>query len=124
MEPLTETGGQDITTGNQCWTLFLNTTNFKGPATFFMPTFWTEPVLEDPSLEGLFLDSRPANPNVPFGWEHALSPALISEDDEGTPYAKIEQHADAGLGRRLLRGLERRYRLLPGRPVGRHERLV
>ena len=56
-----------------------------------MPTFWTEPVLEDPSLEGLFLDTRPANPNVPFGWEHALSPALISEDDEGTPYAKIEQ---------------------------------
>ena len=91
MDPLTETGGQDIATGNQCWTLFLNATNFKGPATFFMPTFWTEPVLEDPSLEGLFLDTRPANPNVPFGWEHALSPALISEDDEGTPYAKIER---------------------------------
>ena len=91
MDPLTETSGQDIATGNQCWTLFLNSTNFKGPATFFMPTFWTEPVLEDPSLEGLFLDTRPANPNVPFGWEHALSPALISEDDEGTPYAKIEQ---------------------------------
>jgi hypothetical protein len=90
MEPLTETNGQAISTGNQCWTLFLNSTNFKGPATFFMPTFWTEPVLEDPSLEGLYLDTRPANPNVPFGWEHALSPALISEDNEGTPYAKIE----------------------------------
>jgi len=90
MGPLTETAGQDIATGNQCWTLFLNTTNFKGPATFFMPTFWTEPVLEDPSLEGLFLDTRPANPNVGFGWEHALSPALIAEDDQGTPYARIE----------------------------------
>jgi hypothetical protein len=91
MEPLTETAGQDIATGNQCWTLFLNATNFKGPATFFLPTFWTEPVLEDPSLEGLFLDTRPSNPNVGFGWEHALSPALVAEDDEGTPYAKIER---------------------------------
>lgn len=91
MEVLEQTNGQDVQTGNQCWTLFLNATNFKGPATFFMPTFWTDPVLEDPSLEGLFLDTRPADPNVGFGWEHALSPALISEDDQGTPYAKIER---------------------------------
>ena len=90
MDVMEETQGQAVQTGNQCWTLFLNSTNFKGPATFFMPTFWTEPVLEDPSLEGLFLDTRPANPNVGFGWEHALSPALISEDQGGTPYAKIE----------------------------------
>ncbi len=90
-ESMQQTNGQDIETGNQYWTLFLNTTNFKGPATFFMPTFWTEPVLQDPSLEGLFLDSRPSNPNVNFGLEHALSPALISEDDNGNPYAKIEQ---------------------------------
>ena len=91
MEVLEQTNGQDVQTGNQCWTLFLNATNFKGPATFFMPTFWTKPVLEDPSLAGLFLDTRPSDPNVGFGWEHALSPALISEDDGGNPYAKIER---------------------------------
>ena len=90
-EPLTETNGQDLETGNQCWTLFLNSTNFKGPATFFLPTFWTEPVLNDPSLEGLFLDSRPSDPNVGFGMEHAESPGLISEDAEGDYYAKIER---------------------------------
>ena len=90
-EPMQQTQGQDITTGNQCWTLFLNSTNFKGPATFFLPTFWTEPVLDDPSLEGLFLDSRPSNPDIGFGIEHAGSPALISEDDDGNPYAKIER---------------------------------
>jgi len=90
-EPMAQTGGQDIQTGNQCWTLFLNTTNFKGPATFFLPTFWTEPVLSNPSLEGLFLDSRPSNPNIGFGIEHAQSPALIAEDGEGNAYAKIER---------------------------------
>ena len=90
-EPMQQTNGQDIETGNQCWTLFLNSTNFKGPATFFLPTFWTEPVLNDPSLEGLFLDSRPSDPNVGFGIEHAQSPALISEDGDGNPYAKIER---------------------------------
>ncbi len=90
-EPMAQTNGQDIETGNQCWTLFLNATNFKGPATFFLPTFWTEPVLDDPSLEGLFLDTRPSDPNVNFGIEHAQSPALISEDGNGTPYAKLER---------------------------------
>lgn len=89
MDVLEETAGQDVQTGNQCWTLFLNSTNFKGPATFFMPTFWTEPVLENPEIEGLFHDSRPSNPNIGPGLEHAGSPALIAEDDQGNLYAKI-----------------------------------
>ncbi len=90
-EPMQETNGVEIETGNQCWTLFLNSTNFKGPATFFLPTFWTEPVLNDPSLEGLFLDTRPSNPNIGFGIEHAKSPALIGIDGNGDTYAKIER---------------------------------
>lgn len=88
-EPIANTNGTDVETGNQCWTLFLNATNFKGPATFFLPTFWTEPVLQNPSLAGLFLDSRPSNPNVGFGIEHAGSPALIGRDGSGNPYAKL-----------------------------------
>jgi hypothetical protein len=96
-EAMQQTNGQEVATGNQCWTLFLNSTNFKGPATFFLPTFWTEPVLDDPSLEGLFLDSRPSNPNIGFGIEHAQSPALIAEDEDGNHYAKIERlHFPAG----------------------------
>ena len=90
-EPMMQTNGQDLQTGNQCWTLFLNSTNFKGPATFFLPTFWTEPALDDLSLEGLFLDTRPSDPNIGFGFEHASSPALISEDEDGNLYAKIKQ---------------------------------
>lgn len=87
-DPLAQTSGQDITTGNQCWTLFLNTSNFKGPATFFLPTFWTEPVLENPELEGLFLDSRPSDPNITFGLEHAQSPAIAATDVDGSLFAK------------------------------------
>jgi hypothetical protein len=90
-EPIPNTNGTAVQTGNQCWTLFLNSTNFRGPATFFLPTFWTEPALLDPGLEGLFLDSRPADPNVGFGIEHAQSPAIISQDDGGIFYAKIER---------------------------------
>ena len=90
-EPIPNTNGTDIATGNQCWTLFLNSTNFKGPATFFLPTFWTEPALQNPGLEGLFLDSRPSDPNVGFGIEHAGSPALISKDINGNRYAKVNR---------------------------------
>jgi len=90
-ETMMQTNGVDVQTGNQCWTLFLNATNFKGPATFFLPTFWTDPVLEDPSLEGLFFDSRPSNPDLAIGMEYALSPALISEDAGGNSYAKIQR---------------------------------
>ena len=90
-DPMAQTAGQNIATGNQCWTLFLNTTNFKGPATFFLPTFWTEPVLTNPSIEGLFLDTRPSDPNIGPGIEHAVSPALKANDNNGNPYAKIER---------------------------------
>lgn len=90
-EPISNTNGTDVETGNQCWTLFLNSTNFKGPATFFLPTYWTEPALIDPSLEGLFLDARPSDPNVALGIEHAGSPALISRDSSGNRYAKVSR---------------------------------
>lgn len=83
-----ETYGFDFSTGNQCWTLFLNAANFKGPATFFIPTFWTETALSDPGLEGLFLDARPTDRNQAFAMEHAESPALIGFDNTDV-YARI-----------------------------------
>lgn len=90
-EPIDNTQGTGVKTGNQCWTLFLNSTNFKGPATFFLPTFWTEPALSDPSLEGLFLDTKPSDPNVAFGIEHAGSPAIVAKDADGNRYAKVSR---------------------------------
>jgi hypothetical protein len=83
-----ETYGFNFSTGNQCWTLFLNTADFKGPVTFFIPTFWTETALNDPGLEGLFLDTRPTDKNQAFAIEHAESPALIGFDNSEA-YARI-----------------------------------
>jgi hypothetical protein len=91
--PLTDvmptTAGQSVTTGNQSWTLFVNTDNFKGPVAFFLPTFWTKPVLEDNTLEGQFLDSRPAEPNVSWGIETASVPIVHELDASGTRFARV-----------------------------------
>ena len=90
-ETIMQTNGVDVQTGNQSWTLFLNATNFKGPVAFFLPTFWTDPVSENPSLEGLQWDTRPSSPEVAMGMEYAFSPALISDDAADNSYAKIER---------------------------------
>ncbi|QDV23353.1 hypothetical protein [Aureliella helgolandensis] len=83
------TAGQQVPTGDQCWTLFLNTGNFKGPVAFFTPHFWTKPSLKDASLAGQFLDSRPANPNKAIQMETQYIPAFQAEDANGLTYARI-----------------------------------
>ncbi len=58
------TAGKDVPTGNHCWTLFLNTGNFKGPVAFFTPYFWSRASVENAKLSGLFLDARSSEPNL------------------------------------------------------------
>lgn len=85
----TKTAGKDIPTGNQCWTLFLNTGNFKGPVTFFLPYFWSKPVLDQPDLAGMFLDRRPSDPNKAVQMETQYIPAYIGKDANGNVYARV-----------------------------------
>jgi hypothetical protein len=87
--PKKTTAGKDVPTGNHCWTLFLNTGNFKGPVTFFLPYFWSRPSVENPSLAGLFLDSRPSEPNKAIQMETQHIPAYLSTDAKGATYARI-----------------------------------
>ena len=87
--PRKTTAGKDAPTGNQCWTLFLNTGNFKGPVTFFLPYFWSRPSLENPRLAGLFLDSRPSEPNKAVQMETQHIPAYLSRDAKGDAYVRI-----------------------------------
>lgn len=87
--PKKTTAGVDVPTGNHCWTLFLNTGNFKGPATFFLPYFWSRPTVERPELSGLFLDSRPSEPNKALQMETQHVPAYLSEGANGDTYARI-----------------------------------
>src|SRR3954471_261894 len=77
--PKKKTAGKDVPTGNHCWTLFLNTGNFKGPVTFFVPYFWSRPSVEKPGLAGLFLDTRPSEPNKAVQMETQFIPAYIGK---------------------------------------------
>jgi hypothetical protein len=83
------TAGKDVPTGNQCWTLFLNTDNFKGPVTFFVPYFWSKPTVEEPKLGGMFLDSRPSEPNKAVQMETQHIPAYIGRDTKSDTYARV-----------------------------------
>ncbi|MDR3405663.1 MAG: hypothetical protein P4L99_24425 [Chthoniobacter sp.] len=91
--PLTEakpvTGGKNVATGDNCWTLFLNTKNFKGPVCFFTPYFWSHSAEVNSDYAGLLLDSRPSAPNKPFQMETQYVPAALSVGENGDTYARI-----------------------------------
>ncbi len=87
--PKTTTAGKNVPTGNHCWTLFLNTGNFKGPVAFFTPYFWSKASVDDPRLSGLFLDTRPANPNKALQMETQYVPSFLATDARGESYARI-----------------------------------
>ncbi len=72
------TAGAAVPTGDQCWTLFLNTENFKGPLCFFTPYFWSASAVEHPEHAGRFLDSMPSDPNKAFQMETQWVPATVS----------------------------------------------
>ncbi|MBC7327927.1 hypothetical protein H5T87_07415 [bacterium] len=90
-EPKEKTDGKDVPTGNNCWTLFLNTKNFKGPVAFFTPYFWSHHYLSEPRLAGQLLDSRPAEPNRAVQMETQWIPCRIGRDKRGEYYAKIAE---------------------------------
>lgn len=87
--PKATTNGKDIPTGGQCWTLFLNTGNFKGPVAFFTPYFWSKPTLDHPEFAGKFLDARPSDPNKALQMETQYIPASFAKDAHGNEYARI-----------------------------------
>lgn len=87
--PKKTTAGKNVPTGNRCWTLFLNTGNFKGPVAFFLPYFWSRPSVENPSLAGSFLDTRPSEPNQAVQMETQHIPAYLFRDARGDTYARV-----------------------------------
>lgn len=91
--PLTQaktiTAGKTIPTGDQSWTLFLNTRNFKGPVAFFTPYFWSKGVVADPRFNGMLLDCRPTDPNRAVQMETQHIPSHQAVDTKGETYARI-----------------------------------
>jgi hypothetical protein len=83
------TAGKDIPTGDQSWTLFLNTGNFKGPVAFFTPYFWSAGAVAEPRFSGTLLDSRPTDPNRALQMETQHVPSIQAVDAKGETYARI-----------------------------------
>jgi hypothetical protein len=83
------TAGKNVPTGNNCWTLFLNTGNLKGPVAFFTPYFFSRASVDDPNLAGMFLDTRPSQPNRALQMETQYIPSVQSTDEKGETYARI-----------------------------------
>ncbi len=88
-EPKPSTAGQPVPTGDNCWTLFLNTGNFKGPVAFFTPHFWSNASVDDPDLARMLLDTRPSQPNRALQMETQYVPALLSTDSKGQLHARV-----------------------------------
>ena len=88
-QPKKKTDGQDIPTGNHCWTLFLNAGNFKGPVTFFTPYFWSRNAVREPRFAGHLLDTRPSNPNRALQMETQHIPCVQATDSKGVTYARV-----------------------------------
>lgn len=88
-EPKSLTDGVAIPTGNQCWTLFLNTGNFKGPVTFFTPFFWSRNAVREPRFAGALLDTRPSDPNRALQMETQHIPSVQATDSRGVTYARV-----------------------------------
>ena len=88
-QPKTTTAGKEIATGNQSWTLFLTTGNFKGPVTFFTPYFWSRNAVIQPRFDGQLLDSRPSDPNRALQMETQHIPSVQATDSKGVTYARV-----------------------------------
>lgn len=89
LEPKATTDGEAVPTGGNCWTLFLNSRNFKGPVAFFAPHFWSHYGLTQPGLVGQLLDSRPMNPKMAIQMEtHYIACRIAKDGNEGS-FARI-----------------------------------
>jgi hypothetical protein len=77
------------TTGGNCWTLFLNSRNFKGPVAFFGPSFWAHFGVSQPGLVGQLLDTRPMDPKMQIQMETHYIACRIAKDRNGVSYARI-----------------------------------
>ena len=75
-------------TGDLCWTLFLNTSNFKGAVAFWIPEAWSRLSSGYRTIVGRGLDSRPGLMSG-GAMEVNTVPYFQSKDAAGTRYSKV-----------------------------------
>ena len=78
------------TTGNQCWTAFFNTKNFRGPVAFYLPRTWSRMSDRYPLAVGHGLDALPGIADS-GAIEINTIPQFVSAPVAGVTYAKIPQ---------------------------------
>ena len=89
--PLTSKNPETPTpTGNMCWTLFLNSSGFKGAVAFWIPETWSRLSREYSTIIGRGLDARSGVMNG-GAMEINTVPYFESEDATGNKYTKIPQ---------------------------------
>ena len=88
--PFTEPTGGDFPTGDQSWTCFLDTGNFKGPIAFYIPETWSKIAkrFNYPFLNGRGLDARQGDASG-SAMEINSVPRFDSTDAKGVVYTKI-----------------------------------
>jgi hypothetical protein len=95
----------DAPTGDQSWTCFVSTANFKGPIAFYIPETWSKigTLFKEPFLHGRGLDARPGSMGG-GAMEINTVPRFDSVDAQGVVYSKIPklQFPVDGEGRTLL----------------------
>jgi hypothetical protein len=81
-------------TGDQSWTCFLSTANFKGPIAFYIPETWSKigTLFNYPFLYGRGLDARPGTMGG-GAMEINTVPRFDSTDAKGVVYSKIPKLA-------------------------------
>ncbi len=75
-------------TGDQCWTLFLNAANFKGPVAYWVPETWSRLSQGYHTIDGRGLDARPALMNG-GAMEFNMVPYFESSDATGVVYSRV-----------------------------------
>ncbi|WP_334114114.1 hypothetical protein, partial [Paucihalobacter sp.] len=77
-----------VQVGNQNWTCFINTENFKGPIAYYLPETWSKFSEQYPEIEGRGLDAREGIING-GAMEINTVPSFRQYDNDSTLYVKI-----------------------------------
>lgn len=88
--PLVEASKDPVKTGDQCWTVFLNTANFRGPVAFYIPAIWSKLSRSYQPAVGRGLDALPGLADS-GAIEIGGVPQLVSESINGATYHRIPQ---------------------------------
>ena len=90
--PFTAPTTGDPPTGDQAWTCFLSTANFKGPIAYYIPETWSKigKLFDMPFLHGRGLDARPGQMGG-GAMEINTVPSFVGRDSAGVRYSKIPE---------------------------------